>query len=163
VALAERGSSPRRRNGSKVFMSQFSGEAGWDRRQFYHPLIPLGRIRVVLTFGETCYRPYRLAYRFTDEDGDHQIFVGNMTVDKWLPGEIELFTEEFFKQPADLPSGEVVNVADTVALPGDLSPGTYKLSVAVVGEEDTEPVVRIGIEGRSKDGWYPLSTLTISR
>ena len=44
-----------------------------------------------------------------------------------------------------------------------LSPGTYKLSIAVVGEEDTEPVVQLGIEGRSKDGWYPLSTMTISR
>ena len=38
---------------SRVFMSQFSGEVWWDRRQFYHSLNPLGRIRVVLTFGET--------------------------------------------------------------------------------------------------------------
>ena len=43
------------------------------------------------------------------------------------------------------------------------SPGTYKLSIAVVGEKDTEPVVQLGIEGRAKDGWYPLSTVTISK
>ena len=66
-----------------------------------------------------------------------RVFVGNVTVDKWLPGEIELFTEEFFKQPADLPPGEIVDVADSIRLPEDLSPGTYTLSIAVVGEEDT--------------------------
>ena len=75
---------------------------------------------------------------------------------------IELFTDEFFKQPADLPPGEVVDVADSIRLPDDLSPGTYKLSVGVVGEEDTQPVVELGIEGRSEDGWYPLSTMTVS-
>jgi len=37
------------------------------------------------------------------------------------------------------------------------------LSIAVVCEEDSEPVVQLGIKGRSKDGWYPLSTLAISR
>ena len=44
-----------------------------------------------------------------------------------------------------------------------MSSGTYKLSIAVVGDGDTEPVVQLGIEGRSNDGWYPLSTLAISR
>jgi hypothetical protein len=110
-----------------------------------------------------CYRPYRLAYRLTDSDGDHRVSVGSVTVNEWLPGEIELFTEEFFEEPADLPPGEVVDVADAIRLPDDLSPGTYTLSVAVVGEEDSEPVVRLGIKGRSEDGWYPLSTVIISR
>jgi len=110
-----------------------------------------------------CYRPYRLAYRLTDGDGNHRVFVGDVTVNKWLPGEIELFTEGFFKQPADLPPGEIVNVADSIELTDDLSPGTYKLSIGIVGEEDTQPVVELGIEGRSEDGWYPLSTVTVSR
>ncbi|MFV1969204.1 MAG: DUF4832 domain-containing protein [Pirellulaceae bacterium] len=110
-----------------------------------------------------CYKPYRLAYRLTDNDGDHRVFVGSVMVNKWLPGEIELFTEEFFKEPADLPPGEVVDVADSIRLPDDLSPGTYKLSIAVVGENDTEPVVQLGVEGRDKDDWYPLSTMTLSR
>ena len=73
-----------------------------------------------------------------------------MTVDKWLPGEIELFTEEYFKQPTDLPPGEVVNVADSIDLPDDVPSGAYKLSVAVVGAEVTEPVVQIGIEGNPR-------------
>ena len=110
-----------------------------------------------------CYRPYHLAYRLTDGDGDHRVFVGGVTVNEWLPGQIELFTEEFFKEPADLPPGEIVDVADTIQLPDNLSPGTYTLSVAVVGEERNEPVVQLGIRGRSEDGWYPLSTVTISK
>jgi hypothetical protein len=110
-----------------------------------------------------CYRPYRLAYRLTDGGGDHQVFVGNVTVNKWLPGEIELFTEEFFKEPADLPPGDVVDVADSISLPNDMSPGTYTVSIAVVGEQDTEPVVQLGIEGRSDDGWYKLSKVTVNR
>ncbi|MFO7904889.1 MAG: DUF4832 domain-containing protein [Planctomycetota bacterium] len=124
-------------------------------------------IRIAMKWQNTgsapCYRPYRLAYRLTDGDGHHRVFVGNVTVNEWMPGEIELFTEEFFRQPADLPPGEVVDVADSIRLPDDLTPGTYKLSIAVVGEENTEPVVQLGIEGRNEDGWYPLSTLACDR
>ena len=110
-----------------------------------------------------CYKPYRLAYRLANDQGYEKVFVGTVTVNKWLPGSIELFTEEFFKEPADLPLGEVVDVADSIQLPHDLSPGTYTLSIAVVGTEDTKPIVRLGIKGRSEDGWYPLSTVNISR
>ena len=110
-----------------------------------------------------CYKPYRLAYRLSNDEGYEKVFVGTVTVNKWLPGSIELFTEEFFKEPADLPPGEVIDVADSIQLPHDLSPGTYTLSIAVVGTEDTKPIVRLGIKGRSEDGWYPLSTVNISR
>ena len=110
-----------------------------------------------------CYRPYRLAYRLTNNGGKHQVFVGDITVNKWLPGSIELFTEEFFKEPADLPPGEVVEVSDSIRLPDDLVPGSYTLSVAVVGARTSEPVVQLGIVGRSKDGWYPLSAVMISQ
>ena len=110
-----------------------------------------------------CYRPYRLAYRLTNDAGTHLVFLGTVTVEKWLPGEVELFTGEFFKQPADLPAGDIVDVADSIKLPKDLSPGKYKLAIAVVGEKDTEPVIQLGIEGRDKNGWYPLSTLKIVR
>jgi hypothetical protein len=128
---------------------------------------PGGNVQLAMKWQNTgsapCYRPYRLAYRLTDGDGDDQVFVGNVTVNKWLPGEIELFTEEFFKQPDDLPPGEIVDVAESISLPNDMSPGTYTLSIAVVGELDTEPVVQLGIEGRSGDGWYKLSTMTVNR
>jgi hypothetical protein len=110
-----------------------------------------------------CYKPYRVAYRLSNDKGYEKVFVGTATVNKWLPGSIELFTEEFFKEPADLPPGEVVDVADTISLPDDMLPGTYGLSVAVIGVEDTKPIVRMGIKGRSEDGWYRLSTVNISR
>jgi hypothetical protein len=110
-----------------------------------------------------CYRPYRLAYRLTDDDGAHRVFVGRLTVDQWLPGEIELFTEEFFNQPADLPPGEVVDAADSISLPDDLPPGAHTLSIGVVGQEDIEPIVQLGIKGRSDDGWYPVSAVVITK
>jgi hypothetical protein len=43
----------------------------------------------------------RLAYRLSGGQGDERIFIGSVTVNKWLPGSIDLFTEEFFKQPDD--------------------------------------------------------------
>ena len=109
-----------------------------------------------------CYQPYRLAYRLTNNE-DQQIVVGNVTVNNWMPGEVELFTEEFFKQPPDLPPGRVVDVGDTIRLPDNLSPGTYILSLGVVGVDDENPIVQLGINGRSEDGWYPLSTVSISQ
>lgn len=79
-----------------------------------------------------------------------------------MPGEIELFTKEFFEQPADLPPGPADNVTDSIQLPDDLTPGTYTLSIGVVGEDKT-PIVQLGIAGRDEDDWYPLSKITISR
>jgi hypothetical protein len=108
-----------------------------------------------------CYRLYRLAYRLTDNGGAHQVFVGDVTVEKWLPGEIELFNEEFFKQPADLPPGEVHDVADSIVLPQDIPVGEYALSIGVVGADTTRPVVQLGIQGRDRDGWYPLSKIRV--
>ena len=31
----------------------------------------------------------------------------------------------------------------------------------VVGEEGQDPAVQLGIKGRTEDGWYPLSLVTI--
>jgi hypothetical protein len=110
-----------------------------------------------------CYKPYRLAYRLTSSTGNKPVFVSKITVNRWLPGSIPLFTEEFFKQPADLPPGEVNEVRDSMPVPSDLAPGEYNLSVAVVGERGEEPVVRLAIKGRADDGWYLLSTVRVSR
>ena len=110
-----------------------------------------------------CYKPYRLAYRLANKRGYKEVFVGNLTVDGWLPGSIELFTEAFFRQPAELPPGEVVSVTDTITLPDNVPPGVYSLSIAVVGEESGRPVVRLGIKGRAEDGWYPLSEVEVTQ
>lgn len=110
-----------------------------------------------------CYKPFRVAYRLSNDQGFEKVLVGAVTVNKWFPGSIELFTEEFFKEPKDLPPGDAHEVNDSITLPKEMKPGTYILSVAIVGQEDTKPVVRLGIKGRSEDGWYPLSKMAISR
>jgi hypothetical protein len=110
-----------------------------------------------------CYQPYRVAYRLSNDGGYEKVFVGNVTVHKWLPGSIELFTDEFFKQPADLPPGKVHDTADSFDLPKDVPAGEYTLSVGVIGVESTQPAVQLGIKGRAEDGWYTLSKLRIGR
>lgn len=109
-----------------------------------------------------CYRPYRVAYRLTNKSGYTKTLIGTVTVEKWMPGSVETFTPEFFKEPADLPLGEIVEVVDRVVLPANMPAGTFRLSVGVVGEKTSQPVVRLGIKGRAEDGWYPLSELELS-
>jgi hypothetical protein len=111
-----------------------------------------------------CYVPYRVAYRLVGEDGGAaaRVLIGNVTVVKWMPGSMELFTEAFFRGPADLPAGEVYEVKDRVELPGDLPAGMYTFSVGVIGD-DAKPVVQLGIKGRARDGWYAMSRLRMNR
>jgi len=109
-----------------------------------------------------CYRPYRLAYRLTNEHGYSKTFIGGATVEKWMPGTVETFTEEFLREPPDLPLGEIVNLTDLVTLPEQMPAGQYNLAVRIVGERSTEPVVKIAIKGRTQNGWHLLSSLAIS-
>lgn len=110
-----------------------------------------------------CYKPYRLAYRLSSGAGAERVVVGQVTVNKWLPGEIELFTAQFFQQPADLPPGPVYEVEDVVHLPADLAPGVYGLAIGVVDVDRLRPVVQLGIKGRDEAGWYALSKLEVAR
>ena len=110
-----------------------------------------------------CYQPYRVAYRLSNNNGDTTKIVGLETVEKWMPGEIQLFTEDFFEQPADLPPGPINEVSETIRMPDDLKPGHYQLSIGVVGEKGAKPLVQLGIEGRSEDGWYSLSKIRVVR
>ncbi len=110
-----------------------------------------------------CYRPYRLAWRLVGARGRKHVLVGGVTVEKWMPGSVTLFTKEFYAGKWELPRGKVVGVSDAVALPADLPAGTYRLSLAVVAEGAVRPVVRLGIDGRARDGWYPLSKIEIRK
>jgi hypothetical protein len=109
-----------------------------------------------------CYKPYRLAYRLTHSSGLTKTLVGMITVNEWMPGSIKTFTDEFFKEPADLPPGPVVDVVDQIVLPNDIPAGVYRLAIGVVGEQTYEPVIQLGIKGRIQDGWYPLSEIRVS-
>ena len=128
---------------------------------------PGGKLEVRTKWQNTgsapCYRPYKLAYRLSNSAGAAQVVVSDTSVNHWLPGSIELFTEEFFREPADLPPGEMVSVTCQLPVPQDLAPGEYVLSLAVVADMAAQPVVQLGIEGRQKDGWYPLSTVNVTR
>jgi hypothetical protein len=50
---------------------------------------------------------------------------------------------------------------ESLALPEDLEAGEYALALGVVDPKTREAAVRLAIEGRAADGWYPLSSLTI--
>jgi len=108
-----------------------------------------------------CYRPYRLAYRLTGPNGYRGITAGPIKVSGWMPGTVELFTKEFFAAAPDLPPGPVVRVADAIPLAGDLVPGVYDLAVGVIADDPPRPVVRLGIQGRDAEGWYPLSRFKV--
>jgi len=108
-----------------------------------------------------CYRPYRVAYKLTNAQGHTVVLPGTATANQWMPGSIQAFTEDFMQEVPDLPPGEIVAVADRVALPTDMPKGQYDLAVGIVGQDSTEPVVRLAIQGRAADGWYPLSRVIV--
>ncbi len=110
-----------------------------------------------------CYRPYRLAYRLSNDNGFAKVIPSTITVNKWMPGSVPLFTEDFYKGDWDLPNGEAVDVPDRIALPADIPAGRHRLSIAVIGEETLTPTVRLGIQGRAENGWYPLSSLDVTK
>ncbi len=90
------------------------------------------------------------------------MIVGRTTVNHWLPGSVEVFTPEFFRNPPDLPPGDMVAASDTLSLPADMPAGQYTVSIGVVDQAET-PVVRLAIKGRAADGWYPLGKVTVRK
>jgi hypothetical protein len=110
-----------------------------------------------------CYRPYRVAFRLTGDNGSSRVYVGSTIVSHFLPGSIKVFTDDFFKEPKDLPAGEIVSVSDALVVPADTRPGVYTLSVAVVDAVTATPAVRLAIEGRANDGWYPMSQIRVQK
>ena len=137
-------------------------------KELKHPatVAPGGKLTLAMKWQNVgsapCYRPYRLAYRLACGD-DVRTVVGTVTVEEWRPGTDELFTKDFLAGEWELPRGPVAEVTDTIDLPRDLPAGRWRLSLAVVGVETAEPAIRLGIAGRAKDGWYPLSELHVAK
>lgn len=133
-------------------------------KELHHPAQVAGTLEVGMKWQNVgsapCYRPYRIAFRLSDGRGTARVLAGETTVNRWLPGSVELFTESFFKEVPDLPPGPVCKVAEKLTVPVDLPAGTYTLSVAVV-DESLSPAVRLAIKGRGADGWYALSRVEI--
>ncbi len=109
-----------------------------------------------------CYRPYRVCWRLRSR-GRTVLLPSAHTVKKWMPGEVEVFTEEFLKSPPDLPNGPLNPCKDELVLPLDIEPGEYGLDVAIVDPSGKRPILRLAIEGRREDGWYAVSKLRVSR
>lgn len=137
-------------------------------KELIHPAVSAAGQQLSLTMrwqnqgSAPCYRPYRVAYRLSGEQGQW-VVVGQTRVNRWMPGSVELFTPAFFAKPPDLPRGPLVDVKDSVQLPAAIPAGQYQLSLAVVAERDDKPVVRLGIQGVDVDGWYPMGRIKIQR
>lgn len=110
-----------------------------------------------------CYRPYPVAYRLRAETGSQFVVVSeSIMINRFLPGSVPVFTDDFLRNPPELPPGEVTDVEDTIALPQDIPPGEYEMALAVVESANHPvPVVRLAIQGRTNDGWYPVGRVRV--
>jgi hypothetical protein len=92
------------------------------------------------------YRKYVLAWQLTPvgrrlgktavEDAAHPIDVAT-----WLPGKHDVSLD--------------------LAVPKDLTPGRYRLSLALLDPFTREPAVQLAIKGRDAQGWYNLTELEV--
>jgi hypothetical protein len=88
------------------------------------------------------YRDFVLGLRLAGEDRTKAVVIaGKTSVKGWLPGKVE--------------------ASETLAVPADLPPGTYDLSVAVLDPAMKQPALRLAIEGRGEDGWYPVGRIDV--
>jgi len=88
------------------------------------------------------YREYRLAFELTSPEHRAQILT-TTDVSKWLPGDA-VFDE-------------------LLAIPADLPAGAYRLRTALLDLRTGKPAIRLAIEGREPDGWYPLGKINVVR
>lgn len=107
-----------------------------------------------------CYRPYVLAYKLEGAGGTH-IALSQADIRTWMPGSVDIANPRFLEDPPELPPGKPVTVVDKIKLPADLPAGEYTLAVGIVDAQDKKPVIRLAIEGRAEDGWYPLSKVRV--
>jgi len=85
-----------------------------------------------------CYRNHILALRFEQLDGGSSVVCPlNVDPKTWLPG--RNIVQETITVPKNLPEGEV------------------RISVAILDPATQRPAIRLAIEGRLEDGWYPVS------
>jgi hypothetical protein len=85
------------------------------------------------------YRPYVLTLAFASGDEQETVDVP-ADVRKWLPG--DAVVEEDINVPR-------------------LKTAEYRLRVALLDPRTRKPAIRLGIEGRSQDGWYDLGSISL--
>jgi hypothetical protein len=89
-----------------------------------------------------CYRDFRVALRLVGPQRQ-QVLVTGADIRSWLPGD--------------------VLHDDRVFLPADLPEGDYQLQIGLVDPDTRAPRVRLAIEGRDAEGWYPLGPISVQR
>lgn len=90
------------------------------------------------------YRSYQLAFRLTSRTTQEKhVCMSETSVLGWLPGTVDVSVE--------------------LQIPGRLAAGRYELGVGIVAPASQIPAVRLAIPGRTDDGWYPVSEVTIRK
>ncbi|MFN7993248.1 MAG: DUF4832 domain-containing protein [Bryobacteraceae bacterium] len=85
------------------------------------------------------YRPYVLAVAF-DSGASHSVVEVPADPRKWLPGDSV--------------------VEDGVVVP-QVQPGEYRMRIALLEPATHKPAIRLGIEGRTSDGWYDMGPVSV--
>ncbi|MBV9470913.1 MAG: DUF4832 domain-containing protein [Abitibacteriaceae bacterium] len=89
------------------------------------------------------YFDYHIAIRLKRDNGQPLVLTSQASIRGWLPGTRTL--EAAFPLPAKVPAGR------------------YELAVGVVEPQGDKPAVRLAIEGRDAQGWYPLSRVEVAK
>src|SRR5262249_47641280 len=92
------------------------------------------------------YRDYRVAVRIKPRDvapAKALVIPTNESIRGWVPGERSL---------------KIV-----LRIPESVWSGSYEFAVGIVQPGTTTAEVRLAIQGRDNDGWYPLSRIEISK
>ena len=88
------------------------------------------------------YRDWRLALRLSN-DAHTFTHVTKTSVRGWLPGDHK--------------------AAPTWILPAKLPPGTYRVEIGIVDPTGGNPVLRLPLQDRTADGFYPVSNLRVTK
>jgi hypothetical protein len=91
------------------------------------------------------YRDYLVALRFTGREGQPTaVSMTDLSVKGWLPGE-----------------AQKVGIAVGFESGREPRPGEYDLAYALVDPGTKKPAIRLAVEGRDGEGWYPLGTVNV--
>jgi hypothetical protein len=116
-------------------------------RKFTHldKVRPMGRIAFTSWWENKgvapCYRDFPFAIRLKNAKRT-EIFETDADIRDWLPGDI-VFDGAVFV-PVDMPEGE------------------YEFAVAILDPRTRKPNIKLAIEGRAADGWYPMGKITVT-
>jgi hypothetical protein len=110
-----------------------------------------------------CYKQnYRVGYRYRGASADNHVVIGQVDPCAWMPGDLGYMPDaNYLNDPVDLPDGPINTVNEAVLVPSGLASGTYSLSVAIVDQATSAPVLRLAIAGRDAGGWYPQGNITV--